>query len=466
MEVGSNDGGEGIHFIMRSCQTTTIFTQQQDFSQGSSSFVVSILVHGAVFVLVLSGIASNPKMNDRVMAQQYTVRHLDLHTTKTEAQLRASSKIAYPGPHLDNSASEQKNEAKSAHVPAVLAASRQISHTKLGPQTLVQPMLSSQLTLTEALPIPTVMIWTPEKAPAKTIVAPRPQEITAATVEPSLDAPNEEVKLSDRSVSATGLLPQAASIQPSTTSPLVVHGDDKAQRVPATASEDTAQPTPTAVLSLSDLRMKEGSVTLPPVNETASSSAPAGTSDRSGSHSLPKDHLSNKAEKIGTGDGNQKLDSVGTAHISLPKDGQFGAVIVGSALRKIYPEVAELWGDRVAYTVYLHVGLSKSWTLQYAVPRAVDAAAAGSSARLEAPWPYSIVRPNLDRSTIDAEALMVHGYVSLEGRLENLTVVFPPEFAQTQFLLTSLAQWQFRPAAQNGNPVRVEVLLVIPEEPE
>jgi hypothetical protein len=33
-------------------------------------------------------------------------------------------------------------------------------------------------------------------------------------------------------------------------------------------------------------------------------------------------------------------------------------------------------------------------------------------------------------------------------------------------VLDSLAQWQFRPAKQNGQNIKVEVLLIIPEEPE
>jgi hypothetical protein len=47
-----------------------------------------------------------------------------------------------------------------------------------------------------------------------------------------------------------------------------------------------------------------------------------------------------------------------------------------------------------------------------------------------------------------------------------LAVVFPPEFAQAQFVLNSLSQWQFRPATQNGQDIKVEVLLIIPEEQE
>jgi hypothetical protein len=60
----------------------------------------------------------------------------------------------------------------------------------------------------------------------------------------------------------------------------------------------------------------------------------------------------------------------------------------------------------------------------------------------------------------------VRGFVNQAGRFEGLTVVFPPQLAQAQFVLSSLAQWQWRPAMQNGQKIKVEVLLIIPEEPE
>jgi hypothetical protein len=148
----------------------------------------------------------------------------------------------------------------------------------------------------------------------------------------------------------------------------------------------------------------------------------------------------------------------------LPHDGQFGAVVVGSAQEERYPETAPLWSGRLSYTVYLHVGLAKSWILQYSLSRADNAAAAGNIAHIEAPWPYNIVRPNIPPGAIDADALMVHGFVNQAGRFEALSVLFPPQFAQAQFVLDALAQWQFRPAAQNGQNVRVEVLLIIPDE--
>jgi hypothetical protein len=147
----------------------------------------------------------------------------------------------------------------------------------------------------------------------------------------------------------------------------------------------------------------------------------------------------------------------------LPKDGQFGVVVVGSSLAEQYPEIAELTSGRLTYTVYLHVGLAKNWILQYSLPRSSDAASAGSSSRIQAPWPYNIVRPDILPGEINADALMIHGFVNEQGRFEGLAIAFPQEFARGQFVLDALQQWQFRPAIQNGQTSTVEVLLIIPE---
>jgi len=53
-----------------------------------------------------------------------------------------------------------------------------------------------------------------------------------------------------------------------TTAPLVVRGPELLQMAPVTTVASSEQPIAAAVMSLSDLRMTEGSVTLPPVNET------------------------------------------------------------------------------------------------------------------------------------------------------------------------------------------------------
>ena len=150
--------------------------------------------------------------------------------------------------------------------------------------------------------------------------------------------------------------------------------------------------------------------------------------------------------------------------MDVPKDGHFGAVVVGSSLAEEYPETVGVWSGRLVYTVYLHVGLPKSWILQYGLPHSAEASAAGRVVRPEAPWPYLMERFQLAPGDSDADAVMIHGFVNAGGRFENLAIVFPTEFAQAKFVLNALAQWQFRPAVLNGKIAAVEVLLIIPDQ--
>ena len=69
-------------------------------------------------------------------------------------------------------------------------------------------------------------------------------------------------------------------------------------------------------------------------------------------------------------------------------------------------------------------------------------------------------RPNLALPA-DADALLVRGRLNTDGRLEQLAILAPTEWAQKDSLFHALAQWRFRPAMKDGQPVAVEVLLVI-----
>jgi hypothetical protein len=276
----------------------------------------------------------------------------------------------------------------------------------------------------------------------------------------------------------------ADPVFPATTSPIVVHGPTPVKMAPVTVSQKVALPTPAAVMSISDLRMPDGTATLPPVNQTEVQSelgallpgqasvgkTPSrvggkGNDAASGDSGEPN---SVAGARSGSGSGNGAGagadDGLTTQQFTLPKNGQFGAVVVGASLEEEFPEMSGIWNERVAYTVYLHVGLAKSWILQYSLPRADEVAEGGAIARLEAPWPYNIVRPNLSPNAINSDAVLVHGYVTQTGKFESLGIAFPPEFQQAQFVLDALNQWQFRPAARNGQTERVEVLLIIPEE--
>jgi hypothetical protein len=168
---------------------------------------------------------------------------------------------------------------------------------------------------------------------------------------------------------------------------------------------------------------------------------------------------SGPANGHGSGDGDGTV-----TRISLPKNGQFNVVVVGSTLDDQYPETAEVWKGRLAYSVYLKVGLEKSWILQYSLPRAADSANAGS-AHLDAPWPFYIVRPNLNPDDATSDSVMVHGFVNEAGHFEKLSVVFPTDmgYAREQLVLNALQQWQFRAGSHDGQVAKLEVLLIIPE---
>ena len=72
--------------------------------------------------------------------------------------------------------------------------------------------------------------------------------------------------------------------------------------------------------------------------------------------------------------------------------------------------------------------------------------------------------PHLADGDSDTDALLVHGFIDAGGRFEQLAIIFPTQFPQTQFVLSALQQWQFRPAAQNGQSTAVEVLLIFPKK--
>lgn len=475
--------------------TVTLFTEQVDPSRRPATLAVSALIHAGVIALVSFGILYAPKVVIHAN-QGLTVRHIDLRRPE-DAMRRALKGVQYPGPQRH----AQKLPAGKAGSHAASLA--ETARARLGPQTLVQPDVKP-VEVTEKIPLPQVLIWTPPNRLVKNIVAPLPEPATAAQARPSLNTPNQEINVSDVDIASSVLASQKLQILPSTTSPVVVPGDLALQLPPSTVSQVSAQPTPAAVMSLSDLRM-QGAATLPPVNETASADTPgvlaaspaksgsaqgngsgsgdsAGNGDGAGQDSKAgsgADSASNAARPAGregqpggaTGGPTQGSNSGGnqdgtnsTTDITLPKAGVFGAVVVGDSLQDEYPELSGVWNGRLAYTVYLHVGLSRSWILQYSLPPDATINLSGREERLEAPWPYNIVRPNLTSGVIGADALMVHGFVNTTGHFEDLSIVFPAAFPQAQFVLESLARWQFRPATENGQFARVEVLLIIPEE--
>lgn len=416
-----------------------------------------------------------PQIKDPALNTRYAVRHLELHVKKPATAKAGDNGKAGGGA----SAAENQPEGGGAapwETPQFAAAL----------QTLVQPDLPQNLALKQKLPIPTVVIWTPKKAATRKIVPPLPEKPAVAKVRAALDEPNAELELASQSMASTDKAAALELLTPGTTSPVTIDGPEPLEMAPAMASESMELPTPVATLSLSDLRMKQGTVTLPPANETLpnklnASKVPSLTArgsqtgaDGAGSGSADgarakamneqaevKAQSGAAASKTDAGNEADSGNNAGSDHLTFPKNGRYGVVVVGSSLEDEYPELLRIWGGRIAYTVYLQVGQSKNWILQYSLPRDQDD---GGGAALDAPWPYDIVRPHLIPALLNADAMVLHGTVNRAGRFERLSIVYPAQVPQGTLVLESLAQWKFRPANRNGKDTAVEVVLVIPNE--
>ena len=499
-----------------SLPTITLLSEPTSFRQQPTSFLASIFIHGAVIALVYIAFLYAPRVDIHATVR-YDMRVLDLHMPETDPSRLGSGAISYPGP-----LSAQKTRGTLGDEAAHRPSPKLTPHTAIGPQTLMQPDLKTSVVLDKEIPLPKIVLWSASKLPVKNVVAPKPQKPPTADVEPQLDTPNQEVNLANIPLASTSKLALHALAPASNTTPIVVQQPSQQIQVsPVTTAQTQLQPTPAAVLSLSDIHMNNTNVSLPAVNQAAPGSA-TGTMTAANNKPLPGPGNEDAAEKAsgngnaktagshpGVGSGISGVPSAGggkslapggggkgsangpgqsqggstgagssqsagngsgdgdrptATKIALPPDGRFGAVVVGTSLEDRFPEMGDVWHGRMAYTVYLHVGTTKSWILQYAIPRNADAVMAASPGQLDAPWPFNIVRPNLAPGSIDADALMVHGFINTAGRFENLQIVFPPAFPQSDFVLQSMAQWQFRAAAQGGRPIRTEVLVVIPDE--
>jgi hypothetical protein len=467
----------------------TLFADPKPSGRGPSGFLVSMALHVVVIGSLYLNLKHRARVEDEAIVQRYTVRLLSLW--RPEPQMRRPVEN-----HGTQPPQRGAGEVASGGQPSAPSLPLQVADRIPAPQTLVQPDLPPNMLLPQETPIPLILMWSPESSTAKQIVLPPPQEKTVAEVRPDLNPPNHEVELADMKISASAFVTDKPLFLPSTTSPVVVHGNEEVKQVPETTSKPLGAPVPARVLSLSDLRLERGTIALPMVNETAAVGASDAMAPAREVNSPDGGH-GNKASKqngIGAGEtpGNQAGKGAGpdnpgrqegakggpdggaseaadvgsgdqpkVTRIVMPKDGKFGVVIVGSSMAEEYPETVGLWGSRMAYTVYLHVGLGKSWILQYSLPQAADN---GTAAHIDAPWPYDMARPGLAPGDLNGDAIIVHGFVNSVGRFEKLAIVFPVEFSQRKFVLGALEQWRFRAAMQNGLLTAVEVLLIIPAE--
>ena len=493
---------------MASSHTITLFSDQSQVGQRPTSFLLSVLVHGAVVGLIALGFILTPDIRPR-RGVHYVVRQVDLDQAEAEIRRAGGQGSMYPAPLPDSHAEDARGGLQA---PA--SSQRQMANRKPAPQTIVQPDIPPNTILPKALPLPAMLLWKVSKPNVKKLTPPPPQP-AKAQLPPKPDIPNQETILADVQLTSTPFRRETLKQLPSTTTPVPAHQNAPVQLIPQTTSVSSLDTASAAVMSVSDISLARGSVSLPPANQSATGNPNGGMAPgRSGDASKPGNgdpansgnatgkgagridtggqgagagkggaqkgagngagngtiagsrpgQGSGSGSASGSGSGNGDGDSgYSTARITLPKGGNFSAVMVGNTMEDQYPETSSVWGGRAAYTAYLHVGLAKSWIVQYALPRSADMVAEDSVSHLDAPWPFYIVRPNLDPYEVNADALLVRGIVNEAGRFEELAVVFPAAFERAQFVLDALKQWQFRPAKQNGQNTKVEVLVIIPE---
>jgi len=500
---------------MRSSRTITLFSVQPEARQGPSSFVASAVTHVCAIFGVVCAFIYTPQFK-LPTPDVYMMQHVNLNIPYPPIQRAGGSGSMYPK-------SSSSGEESSAHEKlAAPASSRlQLQRPKLAHQTLIEPDIDPNKMLPKETPLPSLMLWSGARQKIKLLTPPKPEPPATVFSKPKLNIPNQERQLSDINMASTRFPAKLPMHMASNTTPVILQRQVPLERVPETSSISSIDPTPAAVLSASDLHMAQGTVAMPAANQSApgnergglgtghaEASVNTGTGD-SGSTGTDRGEgkgqgttggksagpgngggqkgagngAAGEGSASGTGNGKGSGNHAGSGsgpsegagsgegegesitRMSRPKNGQFGVVVVGSSMDEQYPETAAVWKGRMAYSVYLHVGMAKSWILQYSLPRAADSANAGT-AHLEAPWPYYIVRPNFNPADSNADSVMVHGFVNESGHFEELAVVFPTDFAHEQLVLGALRQWQFRPGTENGQMAKLEVLLIIPEVTE
>lgn len=476
---------------MRSSYPISLFSAPPRRESGPSGFIVSMVVHGCIFAMLLVSM-THVRVIQRIANRNYMVRLLDVQESLASAryypQANAMRHAQSAAPH----SSSAGGKAGMAKFYPQARISRNFDTPKPAPQTMIQPEVPPDQQVLQQIPLPQAIAWTAAPIAKPKIVPPAPKPPGAIPVKPSLEKPNQELKPAEIALSSMPYVTPAPMPVPGTTSPVKVEAAVPAKEIPQTASKDTSQVTLARVISMSQQKLDQGTAALPVVNEIAESDAsgspmpgqpgglsPSGSdktdsrmngsgaghgagdtgnnSDGAAVHEGSYGGASGPGFTVDTGTGAES--GTGTApaeHIVLPKSGQFEMVAVGASPEEDYPETASLWAGRIVYSVYLQTETNHNWIMQYSLPR--QAGDDPGSGHPTAPWPYDMMRPNLKYKDI----VLVHGFVNTEGRFEQLSVAYPPQFSQADFLLRALKKWVFRPAMNEGQPAMVEVLLIIP----
>jgi hypothetical protein len=134
-----------------------------------------------------------------------------------------------------------------------------------------------------------------------------------------------------------------------------------------------------------------------------------------------------------------------------------------------------LFSNHDIYTVYVdmretEIDSDPSWTLEVAV--AQEPAVPGNTAKniaaaqgLVLPFPTVKKKPTFPPDMVRkylGKIIIVYAALNVEGKIEQMSVKQTPDPVLNEPVLAALSHWVFRPAARNGTPFAVKVLLGIP----
>ena len=386
-------------------------------------------------------------------------------------------------------------------------------------QTLVQPDLADRPVTKETVSVPEAIAWSPRDPLSPSLIVPAP-EVAAKPPDTalSLNLNERNVKIEERRKPVV-TSPAQPPISPllGRTIPVKMVALEEAPQLPGTLPRASPETSAGRLISLADAPLPPAPlVAVPPVRQIAATppaesgaagngadpgrkagtgrgvdsavratpistpALPEGSAAGNNADSGRKSSTGNRADVAASAPAGREAvraetqgDKSGSApsgaagrtgpgltRIDRPRDGKPGSVVLGASAADSYPESAGVLACKLFYTVYIQAGTPKNWILQYCLPGVEgNNRTKGSVTALEAPWPFVIMRPAV--GSLDGDYTLVHGLVNTKGRFENLALVIPDEGPGKE-LLDALQQWEFRPAARDGQPAGVEILLIIP----
>jgi len=178
----------------------TIFSEPPQSTAYPTTFVVSILVHGSLLGLLTFNVVQSHRIIERFPETRYALRVVDFHSKEPQSRQSAGGGIVYRGPQP--APRKLAQGGSSGGSPTI---TRQTAELMPAPQTLVQPDLPKETIVSPKIPVPMVVLWTPDKVAPKKIVPALPEQPTISVVHPSLDTPIKEETVADLRISSTRL---------------------------------------------------------------------------------------------------------------------------------------------------------------------------------------------------------------------------------------------------------------------